>query len=52
MTEPLRCFTAYDVRGRVPAELNETIAVRIALACALEGLVLAATAAVRTEEET
>ncbi len=34
MTEPLRCFTAYDVRGRVPAELNETIAARIALACA------------------
>ena len=26
MTEPLRCFTAYDVRGRVPAELNEAIA--------------------------
>ena len=34
MTEPLRCFTAYDVRGRGPAELNEAIAARIALAVA------------------
>ena len=22
MTEPLKCFTAYDVRGRIPEELN------------------------------
>lgn len=34
MTEPLRCFTAYDVRGRIPNELNEEIASRIALAFA------------------
>jgi phosphomannomutase len=32
MTEPLQCFTAYDVRGRVPDELNPEIAGRIGLA--------------------
>jgi len=26
---PLSCFTAYDIRGRVPDELDETIAARI-----------------------
>ena len=29
MTAPFSCFTAYDVRGRVPDELNEEIAARI-----------------------
>ena len=29
MTEDLRCFKAYDVRGRVPDELNEDVARRI-----------------------
>ena len=29
MTKPYSCFTAYDIRGRVPDELNETIAARI-----------------------
>ena len=32
--EPLQCFTAYDVRGRVPDELNADIARRIGLAFA------------------
>ncbi|CAK8715102.1 Phosphomannomutase [Candidatus Electronema halotolerans] len=32
MSTPLRCFTAYDVRGRVPEELNPDIAARIGLA--------------------
>ncbi|MCI5223201.1 MAG: phosphomannomutase [Candidatus Electrothrix sp. AR4] len=32
MSEPLKCFTAYDVRGRVPEELNKEIAARIGLA--------------------
>lgn len=32
MLEPLKCFTAYDVRGRVPEELNSDIAGRIGLA--------------------
>ncbi len=32
MSEPLKCFTAYDVRGRVPDELNSDIAARIGLA--------------------
>jgi phosphomannomutase len=38
MSEPLRCFTAYDVRGRVPEELNSAIAARIGLAfcCQIE----------------
>jgi len=34
MTEQLNCFTAYDVRGRVPDELNTDIARRIGLAFA------------------
>ena len=34
MTASLSCFTAYDVRGRVPQDLDEGIAVRIALAFA------------------
>ena len=29
MPEPIRCFKSYDVRGRVPDELNEDIATRI-----------------------
>ena len=29
MTKPYSCFTAYDIRGRVPDELDETIAARI-----------------------
>ncbi|MCW5198821.1 phosphomannomutase [Desulfobulbus sp. F3] len=38
MSEPLKCFTAYDVRGRVPEELNPAIAARIVLAfcCQIE----------------
>ncbi len=32
MSDPLHCFTAYDVRGRVPQELNREIAGRIGLA--------------------
>ncbi|GAB4338868.1 MAG: colanic acid biosynthesis phosphomannomutase CpsG [Desulfobulbaceae bacterium] len=36
MTPPLSCFTAYDVRGRVPAELNPEVAARIGLAFAEE----------------
>jgi phosphomannomutase len=32
MTERLRCFTAYDVRGRVPADLDTEIVRRIGLA--------------------
>lgn len=32
MSEALKCFTAYDVRGRVPEELNKEIAARIGLA--------------------
>jgi len=31
---PLPCFKAYDIRGRVPDELNETLARRIGLAMA------------------
>ncbi|NOX80993.1 MAG: phosphomannomutase [Deltaproteobacteria bacterium] len=34
MTVQLRCFTAYDIRGRVPDELNAAIARRIGLAFA------------------
>lgn len=34
MTQPLRCFTAYDIRGRVPDELDEQLARRIGLAFA------------------
>lgn len=29
MTEPLSCFKAYDIRGRMPDEINEDIARRI-----------------------
>ena len=29
MAEPLSCFKAYDIRGRVPDQLNENIAYRI-----------------------
>jgi phosphomannomutase len=38
MSEPLKCFTAYDVRGRVPEELNNELAARIGLAfcCQIE----------------
>jgi phosphomannomutase len=31
---PLDCFKAYDIRGRVPADLNEEVAARIGQACA------------------
>jgi len=31
---PLTCFKAYDIRGRVPDELNEDVASRIGRACA------------------
>mgnify|MGYP000267926909 CR=1 FL=1 len=34
MPEPIRCFKSYDVRGRVPDELNEGIATRIGRAYA------------------
>ncbi len=34
MNKPLQCFTAYDVRGRVPDELDADIARRIGLAFA------------------
>lgn len=34
MTNPLSCFTAYDVRGKVPDTFDEQIAQRIALAFA------------------
>lgn len=34
MSEELRCFKAYDVRGRVPDELNEDISYRIGRAYA------------------
>lgn len=34
MTTSLRCFTAYDVRGRVPQDFDAHLARRIALACA------------------
>jgi len=36
MDRPLKCFTAYDVRGRVPDEINSDIARRIGLAFAEE----------------
>lgn len=29
MTEPLTCFKAYDIRGRIPGEINEDVACRI-----------------------
>ncbi|MEQ1800534.1 MAG: phosphomannomutase [Gammaproteobacteria bacterium] len=31
---PLNCFKAYDIRGRVPDELNDDVAARIGQACA------------------
>ena len=34
MTEILDCFKAYDVRGRIPDQLNEDIAYRIGRAYA------------------
>ena len=34
MSEPIRCFKSYDVRGRIPDELNENIAQRIGRAYA------------------
>lgn len=34
MNAPLNCFKAYDIRGRVPDQLNETIAYRIGRAFA------------------
>lgn len=36
MTETLSCFKAYDIRGRVPDQLNESIAYRIGRAYATE----------------
>jgi phosphomannomutase len=36
MSKSLQCFTAYDVRGRVPEELNPAIAARIAFAFCLQ----------------
>ena len=29
MTKEISCFKAYDVRGRIPSELNEDVAYRI-----------------------
>ena len=34
MAESINCFKAYDVRGRIPDELNEDIAYRIGRAYA------------------
>jgi phosphomannomutase len=34
VSEPIRCFKSYDVRGRIPDELNENIAQRIGRAYA------------------
>jgi phosphomannomutase len=34
MTAALRCFTAYDVRGKVPEDFDDQLALRIALALA------------------
>ena len=34
MNAELACFKAYDIRGRLPDELNETLAYRIGRACA------------------
>ncbi|SHO51015.1 phosphohexomutase domain-containing protein [Desulfopila aestuarii] len=33
-TKQLTCFKAYDIRGRVPDELNDDLAYKIGLACA------------------
>jgi len=44
MTVSLRCFTAYDVRGRIPEDFDQHIALRIALAfarhCAVRKMVI------------
>ena len=44
MTTSLRCFTAYDVRGKIPDDFDEHIALRIALAftehCKVKKLVI------------
>jgi phosphomannomutase len=34
MTNPLTCFKAYDIRGKVPGDLNDDLAFRIGLAYA------------------
>jgi len=34
MTDSLDCFKAYDVRGRIPDQLNEDVAYRIGRAYA------------------
>ena len=34
MTDPIHCFKAYDLRGRVPDQLNESIAYRVGRAYA------------------
>jgi phosphomannomutase len=36
MGDPSACFKAYDIRGRVPGELDADLARRIGLACAAE----------------
>ena len=38
------CFKAYDIRGRVPEDLNEDLAYRIGLATVLLGLTILAVA--------
>ncbi|NCC77111.1 MAG: phosphomannomutase [Clostridia bacterium] len=44
MTSSLRCMTAYDVRGKIPEDFDEQIALRIALAfarhCRVRSMVL------------
>jgi Phosphomannomutase len=34
MTKEISCFKAYDVRGRIPSELNEDVAYRIGVGIA------------------
>ena len=34
MTKEISCFKAYDVRGRIPSELNEDVAYRIGVGVA------------------
>ncbi|SVC42168.1 uncharacterized protein METZ01_LOCUS295022, partial [marine metagenome] len=34
MTTEISCFKAYDVRGRIPSELNEEVAFKIGVAIA------------------
>jgi phosphomannomutase len=36
MTEKLACFKAYDIRGKVPSELNEDVAYKLGRAYAVE----------------